>query len=275
MRRHANLYTLAEGARLLGVPASTLSRWARGWRVGDRSAQPLISSDGELSFQDFAELSVIASLKHLGYSLRRIRHAATVITQKRKVDRPFLEGVLVDDLAKEIFWREYDAEEDGRVWSASSDGQAIITEAVRTKVIPPRVDIDPETGEATQVRPYSRPNHPLTDPALVKLNPAVRWGRPITVSFIDIEAIAVRFTWGESLDELTEDMRPGGGRLELEEGLRYHLLTLTPGERGRLAPTPTIEKFEDGLSVAQLAENSTERQVQEEIREGLDRVLAA
>ncbi len=240
----------------------------------------MIASGDLLSFQDFAELSVVASLKLLGFPLRSIRHAAETIKAKLDVTRPFLEGVLVDDEAKDIFWNEYERAERERIWSATRDGQLIIPEAVSTRVIPPRVIIDPEAGVATRVLPYTRRTQPTDDPQLVALDPRVRFGRPIThPTLIDIEAIATRFTWGESLEDLRDEMQPSAGQLELEEGLRYYLLTLTEGQTRRLEATAsnTPARFRDGMSIDLLAaENSTAPEVvQEELRDGLDRVLAA
>ncbi|MEM9455864.1 MAG: DUF433 domain-containing protein [Myxococcota bacterium] len=95
------------------------------------------------------------------------------------------------------------------------------------RVLPLPVDdifrrIEIEQGNVVvRVRPFSRPDDPYGDPERIELDPRRRFGRPITrPNGFDVAALWDRRRWGESTEELMEDL--DAEREEIEEALLYH-----------------------------------------------------
>jgi uncharacterized protein (DUF433 family) len=216
---NAPLYALADVARLLHVHVDTLRYWVRGGTYalesGEvRRAEPIVG-DGtpRLSFQDLAELSVVAHLWHLGFSLPHLREVARQIMATTATPRPFLEHLLAGggkEIAIEV--------ELGRPLSMSSPGQRVLplpVEAIFRRVVADR------GGTIIAVRPFSRPDQPFEDPEVIEIDPRRRFGRPVTRPHgLDVAAIHDRYMWGETIEQLMEDL--GAGQEEIQEAIRYH-----------------------------------------------------
>ena len=101
MERHSylgvGLYTMPEAARILGVPAPKLRRWARGYRHGQsRFSEPLFEHDfpelvqgGILTFLDLMEMYLVVQFLVAGMSMRRIRAAAKRASEQFNTHYPF------------------------------------------------------------------------------------------------------------------------------------------------------------------------------------------
>lgn len=216
---NAPLYALSDVARLLHVHVDTLRYWVRGGtyalKSGEvRRAEPIVG-DGtpRLSFQDLAELSVVAHLWHLGFSLPHLREVAIEIVTTTGTPRPFLSHLLAGggkEIAIEV--------ELGRPLSMTSPGQRVLplpVEAIFRRVI---ADVG---GTVLAVRPFSRPDQPFEDPEVIEIDPRRRFGRPVTRPHgLDVAAIHDRYMWGETIEQLMEDL--GAGKDEIEEAIRYH-----------------------------------------------------
>lgn len=216
---NAPFYALSDVARLLHVHVDTLRYWVRGGTYalesGEvRRAEPIVG-DGtpRLSFQDLAELSVVAHLWHLGFSLPHLREAARQITATTGTQRPFLSHLLAGggkEIAIEI--------EPGRPLSMTSPGQRVLplpVEAIFRRVV---ADLG---GTIVAVRPFSRPDQPFEDPEVIEIDPRRRFGRPVTRPHgLDVAAIHDRHMWGETIEQLMEDL--SAGKDEIEEAIRYH-----------------------------------------------------
>lgn len=84
------LYTTAEAARFLGVPASTFAAWARGY-VRRPSGHPVVIGEPIVTsmraergyptvpFVGLAEAMIIAAFRRTGVSLQHIRRAVGII----------------------------------------------------------------------------------------------------------------------------------------------------------------------------------------------------
>jgi uncharacterized protein (DUF433 family)/DNA-binding transcriptional MerR regulator len=220
------LYASSDVAHLLHVHPDTLRYWVRGktYPVAGgktKTAEPLVGNgSGLLSFQDLAELAVVAHLRHLGFQVAALRHVAEGIKAATASSRPFLDQLhrILTGGATEIALEV----ERGAPISMTHPGQRLLPLPVdevfkRLEVVRGSVVV--------RVRPFSRPEDPLRDPALIEIDPRRRFGRPITrPNGLDVAAIHDRRRWGESIDELMEDLH--AGREEIEEALRYHELYL-------------------------------------------------
>lgn len=278
-------YGLAETGRLLRVPGNTVRRWARGWQSNGRAQAPMVAArDGRLSFQDLAEITVVTQLRLRGFHLSAIRNAAAEIRRACNVERPFLQGVLVDEHAREIFWGRMD-DEKRRIFSTTHPGQGAMSRVVNEELIKAERVVLDDDGMAVRVLPFSRPvqDDPSlisTDPQMIAIDPRYRFGRPVTnPSLIDIDGIALRVRWGESLEEVANELEPVAGIAELEEGLRYWFATLTPAMFGRVAQyeQPRFAAFMQGESVEQIARRVRVREqtVVGHIRKALEHAVAA
>ncbi|MFN0284038.1 MAG: helix-turn-helix domain-containing protein [Kineosporiaceae bacterium] len=93
-RFSAPLYSVAEAARYLGVPDSTMRRWVRGSRDGQAGQLPVIGEPVLTSvpartprgpvipFVGLAEGLVLAAMRHSGVPLQRIRPALTRLSEE-------------------------------------------------------------------------------------------------------------------------------------------------------------------------------------------------
>jgi len=91
------LYTLTDAARLLGVPAGKLRRWAQGYTfAGGRNAEPLFRRDyrelaeqGILTFQDLIELFLVNRFRQAGVGMPTIRKTAQWAAAQFRTNHPF------------------------------------------------------------------------------------------------------------------------------------------------------------------------------------------
>lgn len=275
---NAQNYGISETARMLRVAGTTLHRWSSGWRSKGKLQEPMISPrDGRLSFQDLAELSVVAQLRMHDFSVSAIRNAAAEIRRAKSVERPFLQGVLVGQEWREIFFDHL-----GALVSTKVRNQVVFSDLARAKLIrPERIML--EDGVALRVFLFSREDRDA-DPQLVAIDPRYRFGQPVTSpSMIDIDGLVLRFRWGESFDDIAELLRPKQGIPELEEGIRYWLSTMTPAMRRRVDAIPSdrvkhrLAAFRGGVSVDLIArqERVRPKTVESSLSKALEHAFAA
>lgn len=274
-------YGISEAGRMLHVPKSTVQRWLSGWN-SKSGWQPrmLTPIDGRLTFQDLAELSVVQQLRAWKVSVRLIQDFATEIREKSGVERPFLQGVLIDPDGKDLL-----REVEDQLISTKTRNQALIREAIRTTLVKPeRILI--EDGAAVRVFPFSRTEREK-DPQLVAIDPRHRFGKPVTnPSLIDIDGLVLSLCWGETFQDMASTLKPEKGIPELEEGVRYWLGTMTDGRikavdeirhRRDEIEHRRVEAFREGESVSSIAQRDKiqERTVVKHLGNALEKALAA
>ena len=107
----APLYTVAEAARHLDVPASTLRNWARGYDWSSRGrtvhGDPILTtveaeqrSGASIPFVGLAEGLVLAAIRHSGVPLQRIRPALTRLDEEFGIQHALASKKLYTDGAE-------------------------------------------------------------------------------------------------------------------------------------------------------------------------------
>lgn len=213
------LYTSSDVAHLLHVHPDTLRYWVLGKTYpvaagGERTAPPIVGDgSGLLSFQDLAELSVVAHLRHLGFRLSALRNVAQGIRIATGNPRPFLHHLLAGggtEIAVEV--------DRGKPISMTYPGQGVLPLPIDE--IFRRIEVT-HGKLVTRVLPFSRPKDPYHDPARIMIDPRRRFGRPVTrPNGLDVAAIWDRLSWGETPEELAKDLSAEPG--EIEEARIYH-----------------------------------------------------
>ncbi len=221
MRFNAQLYTVAEAARFLGVPTSTFSTWARGYvrrppgRRVVRGAPILTSIDAPpnyptVPFIGLAEGMVLAAFRKAGVSMQHIRQAVAVLAKELGLDHALASERLYTDGAVILF-----------DYAESRDEHLVgLTEVVsRQKVFAPVVEEYLKrityAGDGWAERVAS----PTTDRAVVVADPHRAFGQPIFVrGAAPVESVLGRWKAGESIVHVAEDF--GVPASDVEDYLR-------------------------------------------------------
>lgn len=221
------LYTVAEAARIVDVPASTLSTWAQGYvrRVeghADVAGDPIItyvSPDGpgrpSIPFVGLTEALVLAAVRRSGVPMQRIRPALQKLEEDLKVDHALASHKLYTDGAELLF--DYaDSRRDSQEGQAAlqlvvvRSGQTVFAEAIQEYLR--RIEYASD-GYAKLIRV------PAYQQAEVVADPTRSFGAPIFErGGSRVDDVLQRFWAGESLDELSSEF--GVPLNQLEDVLR-------------------------------------------------------
>lgn len=204
--RTAPLYPIAEAARIVQAPRSTL----RGWL-------PRYSEDG-LSFLELLEAYTIQTLRSRHQlPMRSIKRAVQFLRKETGSPYPLaLEGLGFETDGSELFITQL-----GKLVSATAHGQMAMRQVL--KAFLKRVEYD-ERGLGTRFYPFTR-DFRTDSPRLIVVDPQLNFGRPcLTSHAISTSMIARRYKAGESATELASDY--SCGRNEIEEAIRAELVEL-------------------------------------------------
>jgi uncharacterized protein (DUF433 family) len=210
------LYTAAEAARAVDVPATTFARWARrgpGTVVtalpGGASGQPSIP------FVGLAEGMVLAAIRRAGVPLQRIRPALEVLAGTIGVEHALASRALYTDGAEVLF--DYAARAGEHDAAPARDlvvvrgGQRVFVDLVDQYLR--RIEYDPDDGYARLIR------LPAYERAEVVADPQRSFGQPIFArGGARVSDVLERFWAGEDLGTVSEDF--GVPVAELEDVLR-------------------------------------------------------
>lgn len=221
------LYTVADAARIVEVPPSTLSSWAKGYvrRFPDRpdvvgnSIITQLPSEGHhqptIPFVGLAEALVLAAVRKSGVSMQRIRPALQQLQTDIGLEHALASRKLYTDGAELLF--DYGAQHLG-----SDDaqlvhdlvvvrkGQRVFVEVVEAYL--KRIVYD-DDGYASLIR------IPAYTDAQVVTDPTRAFGAPIFErGGVKIDDVLERFWAGEPLDELSAEF--GVPTDQLEDVLR-------------------------------------------------------
>jgi uncharacterized protein (DUF433 family) len=216
LRFAVSLYTQAEAARYLGMPASTFRTWTHsdGGLSGRRSANvrvPLVSfvpprerSAASVPFVGLAEGLFLSALRRAGVPLQRIRPALEIVRDRLGVEHALASRRLYHDGA-ELLWEvsedsgvDADARHDARSLIVLRNGQYVFRQLVEQYLT--LVTYDEEDGFADLVR---LPDYEVAD---VSAAPTVNFGRPVfTMNGSPVAAVLSRLRAGETVGDVASD----------------------------------------------------------------------
>ncbi len=219
------LYTMAEAARILEVPPSTLSTWAKGYVrcFRDRptvSGGPVITwlepdSSGapSIPFVGLAEAFVVAAVRRSGVSMQRVRPALDELKRQIGIDHALASRRLYTDGAELLFdyaVRSADAETAPllRELVVVRHGQRVFTEAVRQYLV--NIEYGPDQYASLIRLPSYVHAEVVADPLRSFGHPILERGGARVADILD------RFWAGDSLAELRGEF---GAPLEQLEDL--------------------------------------------------------
>lgn len=227
LRFETPLYTIAEAARIVDVPASTLATWAQGYvrRFPDRPdvhGDPIVSyvaptrdHGPAIPFVGLAESLVLAAVRRSGVPMQRIRPAIRALQQEIGVDHALASKRLFSDGAEVLFdyGERQPATEEGRAalqLVVVRSGQRVFVDVIADYLR--RIEYAPD-GYASLVR------LPAYQTARIVADPRRAFGAPIFErGGARLDDVLERFWAGESLDDLVGEF--GVPRTHLEDALR-------------------------------------------------------
>lgn len=202
LRFDVPLYTVAEAARLLGVPTSTFASWARGYRRGDVRSEPIVTAleaePGQLAvpFVGLVEGMVATAFREARVSMQHIRRSLAALEEQMGLDHALASKRLYTDGAAILYdyAREHDEE---RVLAVVVTGQRVFTQVVEQFLR--RISYDDAGWARLLVLP-------ITPRGLVIADPTRAFGRAIFAKGgAPMDEVLDRFRAGEPLASVAED----------------------------------------------------------------------
>jgi uncharacterized protein (DUF433 family)/DNA-binding MarR family transcriptional regulator len=212
-------YSIADAARYLQLPVTTLRYWVLGgtYAVGSgrkRSSaiiRRINPNDPRLSFANLVEGHVLMALRREHeVSMRAVRGALLYSERKLRIDRLLLSdelraaagGVFLDRLGKLI--------------EISKDGQQALREVLAAHL--ERVARDVQ-GLPERLFPITRTDF-AGSPKVIVIDPRISFGKPVIASkAIQTHVVADRFAAGESVSGIASDYDIEVS--DVEEAIRY------------------------------------------------------
>lgn len=203
--RHMALYSPAEAARFLHLPASTVRAWAfgQGYKVKgeDRRFKPVISTADpkgrRLSFVNLVELLVLAAIRKKHHvELKQVRSAVDFLRKKFPSTHPLADNTFQTD-GIDLFLEKY-----GDLLNISRDGQIAMKDVIQQYL--KLVERD-ASGVPFKLHLPRRADAPEPLGAVV-IDPQRGFGRPVLDGRgIRTEIIVERFQAGEAIASLADD----------------------------------------------------------------------
>lgn len=203
------LFTLGESARYLGLPKSTLHRWASPSAAG----KPLITffahagREANVPFIGFAEAYVLSAFRRAGVPLQRIRPAVELLDSEIGVDHALASKRLYTDGAEVLYdYATKRNDDDLLELTVVRTGQKQFSELVSEYL---ESVVYGDDGWATQLQ------LPTYGNAKVVVNPNRGFGLPLLVhGGARVEDLVDRFVAGDSVAEIADDFEVPEGEVE-------------------------------------------------------------
>lgn len=195
------LYSLADVARYLAIPLTTLKDWVKGRTYvtakGKTVSAPVIKSPvGGLSFNNLIELHTLRALRTVHeVNLSGVRTAIAYAQERLGIQRLLLSREILTG-GGDLFIERY-----GELISLNRAGQLALKEVLRDYL--QRVEWN-EQGVPVRFYPFTSEGN--GSKKAVVIDPQVSFGKP-TVQGVKTSVIVLRIDAGESIEELAEDYR--------------------------------------------------------------------
>jgi uncharacterized protein (DUF433 family) len=221
-RFHAPLYTVAEAARALDVPAPTFTTWAKGYtrRPPGRNVvkgAPVLSADlharpgtPAVPFVGLAEGLVLAAVRRAGVPMQRIRPALAILAKELGVHNALASKRLFTDGAELLFdyaGRSHDPDAKLALeLVVVRSGQRVFTDLI-TRYL--RLITYAPDGYARRVR------LPAYEHAEVVADPTLAFGQPIFArGGARVSDVLERFWAGEDIESMRAEFGVPSDQLE-------------------------------------------------------------
>ncbi|MGE3445899.1 MAG: hypothetical protein AB7L13_24950 [Acidimicrobiia bacterium] len=208
-RVRRGLYTVAGAARMVGMSASTLTSWAKGYErrfPGRPSVQqgPVITSvnaergEGTIPFVGLVEATVVQAFRRTEFPLQRIRRALSVLAAQGELDHPLASRRLYYDGAQLLYdYAREHGDEHIMMLIAVESGQRVFHEVVHRYLR--RIEFDGDEWATRLVLP-------ITSRPLLRVVPTVADGDPLFINGgAPLSAVRSRFAAGEPLRSIAAD----------------------------------------------------------------------
>ena len=203
------LYTVAEAARFVGVPSSTLGTWAQGYvrrPTGRREVrgQPIVKSIAAdrgyptVPFVGLAEAMVLTSFRLSGVSLQHLRRAVAVLECEMGMEHALASSRLYSDGAVVLFDyadRQGDAEFAGLTDVVSR--QRVFSSVIEDYL--ERIEYDDDPWAVRVASPVTRRPVVVADPERAFGQPIFRHGAA------PVESVRGRVDAGEPIEDVARD----------------------------------------------------------------------
>jgi uncharacterized protein (DUF433 family) len=215
--REVPAYTIAEAARYLRLPQSTLGHWVR----GHKTFKPILTTPNGgpiLSFVNLVEAHVLwAITRQHQIKLPNVREAVDYL--KVRVNEPHpLAAIDLEHDGVDIVVRIL-----GDIINATRKGQVAMKEIVEASLR--RIQRGPDGKTPVALYPFITDDISM-DRKSVMFNPEIAFGRLVIVdSGVPTTEVAQRYKAGESMDELADDY--GLLRNDIEDAVRCELHVAT------------------------------------------------
>ncbi len=219
------LYTIAEAARALDVPASTLATWAKGYVRKPSGRQPVIgnaivtalpSDAGQpiIPFVGLAEAMVLAAVRKAGVPMQRVRPALSMLASDIGIAHALASRRLHTDGAELLFDHAQNARggdaEAVRELVVVRSGQRVFSEVIESYLR--RITYGSD-GYASRIR------LPAYERAEVLADPVRAFGQPIFArGAAAVSDVLERFWAGDDIENLSAEF--GVPAAEIEDVLR-------------------------------------------------------
>lgn len=214
---------MAEAARIVDVPASTLATWAKGYvrkpkRGSQVVGQPVITFrppvghlEPSIPFVGLAEALVLAAVRRSGVPMQRIRPALAELQRSIGIDHALASRRLYSDGA-ELLYDYGESADDPEVGRALRE---LVVVRSRQRVFAEVVDAYLRRIEYGSDGYASLIHVPTYERAQVVVDPTRAFGAPIFErGAARLDDVLQRFWTGESLEELSEEFGVPADQLE-------------------------------------------------------------
>jgi uncharacterized protein (DUF433 family) len=205
------LYTVAEAARFLGVPASTFTTWARGYRRRPPGrpevvGAPVLTSvsagrrEPIVPWIGLAEGMVVAAFRKAGVSMQHLRSAVVVLEKEFGLPHALASRRLYTDGANVLYdYAEHEGDEELAHLTVVASQQRVFAEVVKDYL--QRITYG-EDGWAALL------TSPATPTAIVSADPLHAFGQPRFLrGGARVEDVIDRWRAGERLRDLQEEFQ--------------------------------------------------------------------